>query len=212
MTSSVLARGTSSGTASVRRASAGDVSALSATLAAAFFDDPVFAYCYPDATRRHQILDPWFDAVVTANLAHEHVYTTDDAIGGAVWLPAGAQEDEHLADRLAEISGEDADRLAGVFDLMEASHPQQPHHYLFLLATRPAWQSKGIGSQLLRPVLDACDRDVVPAYLEATSESNMRLYLRNGFETVGEIRLPDGPSMWPMWREPANDRRASDER
>jgi hypothetical protein len=43
---------------------------------------------------------------------------------------------------------------------------------------------------------------MTPAYLEATSEINKRLYLRHGFETIGEIRLPSGPSMWPMWREP----------
>jgi hypothetical protein len=54
----------------------------------------------------------------------------------------------------------------------------------------------------MRPVLEVCDRDAMPAYLEATSEGNKRLYLRHGFEVTGEIKLPDGPSMWPMWRTP----------
>lgn len=54
----------------------------------------------------------------------------------------------------------------------------------------------------MRPVLDMCDRDGVPAYLEASSERNKALYLRHGFEVVGEIKLPDGPRMWPMWRSP----------
>ena len=44
MSSSVLASIDSSGTVPVRRASAGDVGALSSTLSAAFFDDPVFVY------------------------------------------------------------------------------------------------------------------------------------------------------------------------
>ena len=47
-----------------------------------------------------------------------------------------------------------------------------------------------------------CDRDRVPAYLEATSERNKQLYLRHGFEVTDEIPLPDGPNMWPMWRSP----------
>ena len=54
----------------------------------------------------------------------------------------------------------------------------------------------------MRAVLDTCDRDAMPAYLEATSEGNRRLYLRHGFEVTGEIQLPDGPNMWPMWRTP----------
>lgn len=203
MSNSVITPVTSIGTVPVRRASEEDVNALSSTLAAAFFDDPVFVYCYPDAVRRQRILRPWFEAVVTSTLVHEQIYTAPEAVAGAVWLPPDAPEDAHLGARLAEISGEDADRLAGVFELMEANHPEEPHHYLFLLATRPEWQSRGIGSTLLRPVLEACDRDAMPAYLEATNEGNRRLYLRHGFEPVGEIRLPGGPSMWPMWREPA---------
>jgi predicted GNAT family N-acyltransferase len=55
---------------------------------------------------------------------------------------------------------------------------------------------------LLREVLQRCDRDRTPAYLEATSPENVRLYRRHGFEVTGEICLPDGPSLWPMWRAP----------
>jgi hypothetical protein len=28
----------------------------------------------------------------------------------------------------------------------------------------------------------------------------MTLYRRHGFEQTGEIPLPDGPSLYPMWR------------
>ena len=85
---------------------------------------------------------------------------------------------------------------------MEEQHPVEDHEYLFFLGTRPEWQSRGLGSALMHEVLDRCDRDGTPAYLEATSPANQRLYLRQGFVVAGEIRLPDGPSMWRMWREP----------
>jgi len=71
-----------------------------------------------------------------------------------------------------------------------------------LLGTWPEWQGRGLGSPLMAPVLQTCDRDRVPAYLEATSERNEQLYLRHGFEVTDEIPLPDGPRMWPMWRAP----------
>ena len=85
---------------------------------------------------------------------------------------------------------------------MAAQHPEEPHWYLPFVGTRPDRQSRGLGSAVMRPVLDACDVAGLPAYLEATSERVARLYARHGFMIAGEIELPDGPSLWPMWREP----------
>jgi GNAT superfamily N-acetyltransferase len=119
-----------------------------------------------------------------------------------VWSPPGAGDDEEMVPALAEVSGEYAETLFEAVELMEEKHPTEPHHYLFLLGTRPEWQSRGIGSALMRPVLEVCDKDGLPAYLEATCERNVQLYLRHGFEVTGTIPLRDGPSLTPMWREP----------
>ena len=185
-----------------RPATSADIPALSHTLAAAFFDDPVFSYCYPDVARRGEILPRWFEIVTEATLPHGEIYTTDDVVAAAVWIPPGVDADERMGAALGEISGRYAQTLFEIFERMGETHPHEPHHYLFLLGTRPEWQSRGIGSALMQPVLELCDRDAMPAYLEATSESNKGLYLRHGFEVTGEIKLPDGPSMWPMWRTP----------
>jgi len=189
-------------TRDVHRAAAADAMALASTLASAFFNDPVFAWCYPNAERRRQILPSWFKAVLETNLPYGEIYTTRKEIGVAVWVPPGVDDDEQLGMKLGDISGEYAANLSGAFELMGEHHPRDLHHYLFLLGTRPEWQGRGIGTALMRPVLELCDRDAVPAYLEATSEHNLRLYLRHGFEVAGEIKLPKGPSMWPMWRRP----------
>jgi ribosomal protein S18 acetylase RimI-like enzyme len=189
-----------------RPANSGDIHAVSHTLAAAVVDDPVFSYCYPDAGTRKEILPRWFEVVAEANLPHGAIYTTDDVVAGAIWVPPGAEDDERMGAALGEISGRYAETLFGIFERMEEQHPHEPHHYLFLLGTRPEWQCRGIGSALMQPVLERCDRDAMPAYLEATSEGNRGLYLRHGFEVTGEIELPDGPSMWPMWREPTSRR------
>jgi ribosomal protein S18 acetylase RimI-like enzyme len=200
---SVLETATSPDARRARPATSADTRAVSHTLAGAFFDDPVFAYCYPDATARREILPRWFEIVTKANLSHGEIYTTDDVVAAAIWVPPGVEDDAQVGAALGEISGGCAQSLFDIFERMDEQHPHEPHHYLFLLGTRRQWRSRGIGSALMRPVLELCDRDAMPAYLEATSEDNKGLYLRHGFEVVGEIKLPDGPSMWPMWRTPS---------
>ena len=186
-----------------RVATSVDVPALSNLLAEAFSDDAVFTWCFSDSARRREILPRFFEIVVSANLGHGEIYTNDGVIAGAVWLPPNTDDDEQLTTALGEVSGEFVGNLFEAFELMAEQHPYEPHHYLFLLATSPEWQGCGAGSAVLRPVLDMCDRDAMPAYLEASSERNKALYLRLGFEVVGEIKLPKGPSMWPMWRSPS---------
>jgi ribosomal protein S18 acetylase RimI-like enzyme len=85
-------------------------------------------------------------------------------------------------------------------NLVEAHHPRELHWYLAVLGTEPACQGQGIGSALMAPILERCDREGLPAYLESSKESNIAFYSRHGFEVTGEIRLPDGPPVWPMWR------------
>ena len=144
---------------------------LSATLPLVFFDDPVFSWCLRG--RSPAAADPpaWF-APSSRPTSPRRIYTTEDVIAGAVWVPPLTEDDAQLEAALGEISEEYAKTLFEVFELMAEKHPQEPHHYLFLLATRSEWQSCGIGSALMRPVLEMCDRDAMPAYLEATSERN----------------------------------------
>jgi GNAT superfamily N-acetyltransferase len=192
-----------------RRAAGRDLPMLVETLVAAFVDDPAMTWLVPDGHRRLQILRAIFEITVDVNQPYGELYTTEPVpVAGAIWVPPGCQPTGEHADQLVawyvEAAEENAERARAALELMDECHPQEPHDYLFLLGTRPEWQSRGLGSALLREVLERCDREGRPAYLEASSQRNRRLYLRHGFEVTGEIRLPDGPSMWPMWREPSN--------
>jgi GNAT superfamily N-acetyltransferase len=86
---------------------------------------------------------------------------------------------------------------------IEQVHPPEPHWYLALVGTEPAHQNHGVGAALLAPVLERCDRDFTPAYLESSKEDNLSFYMRLGFEVTKPVDLPSGgPRIWPMWREP----------
>jgi ribosomal protein S18 acetylase RimI-like enzyme len=194
-----------------RRVGGQDLPMLVETLVAAFVDDPVMRWGIPDAHRRPEILRAFFEITVDVYQPYGELYITDPTpAAGAVWIPPGCQPTGEQAEQLVawyvEATEENSERFLAAIELLDECHPQEPHHYLFFLGTRPEWQSRGLGSALLREVLERCDREGRPAYLEASSEGNQRLYRRHGFEVTGEIRLPDGPSMWPMWREPAGQR------
>jgi ribosomal protein S18 acetylase RimI-like enzyme len=86
---------------------------------------------------------------------------------------------------------------------VQRNHPADPPHwYLAVLGTDPSAQGRGLGSATLAPVLERCDADGVGAYLESSKERNIDFYARHGFRVTAELRLPRGPSVWPMWREP----------
>jgi GNAT superfamily N-acetyltransferase len=86
---------------------------------------------------------------------------------------------------------------------MERHHPTEPHWYLEVLGTDPSMQGRGVGAAVLAPVLERCDRDGLPAYLESSKAENVPWYERHGFAVVAELRARAGaPPSWTMRRDP----------
>ena len=142
-------------------------------------------------------------------VGEEDVWTAPGSASAALWAPPGrwrttAREDLALLrpllhPRLISRMPLVVRGLLGV----ERAHPlQPPHWYLAVLGTEPAAQGQGLGSAVLAPVLEQCDRDGVAAYLESSKERNIAFYARHGFRVTRELHLPRGPTMWAMWRDP----------
>jgi GNAT superfamily N-acetyltransferase len=75
--------------------------------------------------------------------------------------------------------------------------------YLAILATDPELQGQGVARRLLDHVLDRCDVDGLPAWLETTDPVNPPLYEHLGFRTVLHVDEPVWlPGFWVMRREP----------
>ena len=86
-----------------------------------------------------------------------------------------------MSGRIEELAGPDAPRFSGVGKLIDDHHPPGSYWYLLFMGVVPARQGQGLGSALMAPVLERCDRENVRAYLDATSEPGKRLYERHGF-------------------------------
>ncbi|MQA63279.1 MAG: GNAT family N-acetyltransferase [Actinophytocola sp.] len=197
--------------ATVKKASPEQRAAVARTLARAFEDDPILTWMLHTSPGRQRILQRFFDlGLRTLWLPQDECYTTERVAGAAVWeLPGqwktGIGTRLRLLPAMTSILGRHLPRAMRSLTVMESHHPTEPHYYLPLIGVDPDWQGQGIGSALLRPMLDRCDAEAMPAYLEASSERNRALYQRNGFVGTGEITLgKDAPPMWPMWREPVH--------
>lgn len=193
----------------VRRATGSDVEAMAAQLAKTFWDDPIATTVFPNARRREAGLHVFFRTQMRGDyLPFGGCYTTDDYAGSAIWAPAGKplltgiRALRTLAPVLPYVAGNLATTLR-LLNTVETLHPHAPHWYLASLGTAVDRQGKGIGSALVRPVLEHCDAEGLPCYLESSKERNVPFYRRHGFEVVQEVRLGGGgPTIWTMWREP----------
>jgi GNAT superfamily N-acetyltransferase len=193
----------------VRRATAADHDLLASVLADAFRDDPIFVHMLPLGIRRRDSrLRRFFQLEVPRSVRLGGAWVSADGAGAAIWYPPAGWEPSRWQDlrqvpAMTRIFGRHSARGSRVQAELRRHHPQHPHWYLFYLGTRPGRQKAGIGTALLRPMLERCDSQGVPAYLEATSPRNRSLYLRHGFEDQRALNLPDGgPPMYPMWRQP----------
>jgi ribosomal protein S18 acetylase RimI-like enzyme len=191
----------------IRTASIHDVARIAAALSRAFFDDPVIVWAIPERERREAVLPGVFTIFTAAFQRHGHVYRTADGTAAALWVPPGVDavaddEAESFGAALAEICGADAARMFAISSLLDENHPHDPVWYLNFVGVEPAGQGRGLGSALLEHVLTIADREHASAYLDATTTRNRALYERHGFAVTGELVVPGGPTLWPMWREP----------
>jgi GNAT superfamily N-acetyltransferase len=192
----------------VRHAVEADQPDLGRIISRAFHDDPVNRWVLPDEERRAAIGPAVFELYASVFVPLGQTFVTGDLSGAALWAPPGQEpvpeeEAEAFGQRVEAIAGEDAARMFELEALFAEHHPTTPYWHLQLLGTVPERQGQGIGSVLLSAVLGRCDREGAPAYLEATSPENRRLYERHGFVATGTNAPAGGPTLTAMWRDPA---------
>jgi ribosomal protein S18 acetylase RimI-like enzyme len=194
----------------VRRAAAGDVPAMAAMLARAFADDPIARWSCPRDDLRPGVLEGFHGARARQLIRDGEVWMSADATSAALWADPGHwktsfRDDLELAATMRDPRHWRRAPLVGYGLLgLEGHHPPEPPHwYLAVLGTDPAAQGRGLGSAVLAPVLEGCDRDGIDAYLVSSKERNINFYARFGFRVTREVRLPRGPRAWLMWRDAA---------
>lgn len=175
-----------------------------------FADDPVMSWVFQDPATSERGRLIAFTGLSRSYLVPNSVLQVIDDGCATLWrapawaAPAATEDDMTPDDREPPWGPDVTERFRIVGEAMEAAHPHdRPHWYLNVIATLASRRGHGLGARALRSVLDRADAAGEPAYLESSNPRNMTLYRRHGFDDVGDpIDLPDGPSLYPMWREP----------
>lgn len=175
-------------------------------------DYPAFTSVYRDERRRNKVLPHFFFATVRDAIPFGAVYAAmvdGEALGVAVWLPPGAfpwSAARKLRATWAFTRVWAADPKAFItFTRLgansELNHPRDRHWSLEALGIRPEAQRKGLGTQLVQPILDRADSEGIYCYLETSNPANVAYYERFGFRVTTDLPLiPNGPPHFAMSR------------
>ena len=194
-----------------------DIDSAAGALARAFLDDPMVTWLLGSPYDHDAGPDGWiaeaaagfFAPCLTAGRRRGHTYLVNrgDRHAVGLWLPpetstfTDAERDDLIAAMLEHVGPEALERLGALGELVRSHHPDdRAHFYLFLLGADP--RGLGLGRSVMDPVLERCDDDALPAYLESSNQRNLAFYQRHGFEVVWEDRPDGGPVMRGLWREP----------
>ena len=189
-----------------RRATGGDLAALTELLAAELAAGRLGAWLVPDVADRRAILPAYARFVLAHGLAHGQVDTTDDRTAVAVWYPrlGSPPSSAAMLFGLYRTLGPHAARFALLRSWTDAVHPHTPHHYLAHVAG-----NEGASGELLAAHHRLLDPHRLPSYAEiVTDRPRDGLLARLGYTPRTPVLLDgDGPALWRMWRTVTHDHR-----
>jgi GNAT superfamily N-acetyltransferase len=189
--------------------------AVVGALTRAFYDDPLFGFFLPNLVQQTRGILAFMNSGVADAKPFNDIWVAraDDKIASAaVWLPPEGYPRGMRRDLMTMVRSTAAFTRAGrrilaslrlLAEVDKAHHElTEPSMYLAILGTDPLYQRTGAGSAALQPMLDRCDEQGLPAYLETQKEMNLAYYARHAFELVRTLEVKGVPPIWTMLRKP----------
>ena len=178
-----------------------DAEPVGRSLATAYEANPLVRWMFAEDLSENRLVG-LFTALAALGVRDGVVHCSEQADGASIWFPpipsdrAGVEVTENTAQWTSS-------RRGAALAVLAAARPEQPHYYLDAVGVVPEQRRRGVASGLLAPVLSACDRNRLPAYLENSDPANSAFYAMHGFVEVEPIPMPQGaPVIVGMWREP----------
>jgi GNAT superfamily N-acetyltransferase len=191
----------------------GDVRSVAALLSRAFWDDPAYAFIFPDGETRTAKLADLFARNLRIHLPYRCTHVLErggDILGTVTVRPPGGvpislmTKIRHGLLPFTVANGlRGAKRLlyiADLYDKIEAEMARGPHWHVHMMGVEPGHQGRGHGGALLRKVLDRTSNTTeLPTVLTTHKEPNVVFYRRLGFEVTETRTLSPGSERYRVW-------------
>ena len=156
----------------------------------------------------------FYQSVICIGLIYGEVFTTPSMLGIAVWVSPEYNsftfESMFRTGFLRAILSMGFGSLwrfvrSSIFvEKLQKQAISVPHWTLVFIGVEPTHRGKGIGGNLIQPILARADSDGIPCYVESVDERNLTFYQRHGFEIVKDGQVPNsGLQVWILVRKPA---------
>ena len=188
----------------IEKSTKDDLSRSINTIVLAFTNDPFVRWLFPEPEQFLRTFPTLAQLFGGRAFEQGCAYHLQGYVGSALWLPPGVHPDEEGIVSLLEgsLSSSILSDAVSVFEQMDHFHPAEPCWHLAFIVVDPVRQGRGLGARLLEQTLKVCDEEGKVAYLESTNPANLSLYVRHGFEVVGQMQAGGSPPLFPMLRQP----------
>jgi ribosomal protein S18 acetylase RimI-like enzyme len=192
----------------VRRATPADAEAIADTLGVAFLDCEWSRWAVPADGRLRRLRALHLLYAGLSGTQAGTTWVTDDVSSVASWVAPGSPPPpawlrERLDREVPDLFGDRHEALDALDGETAQLRPAEPHWYLATVGTRPERRRQGLGTLVIRPGLAICDETSMQAAVETSSETNVALYERLGFNIAGDRRSGDGGlRVWVLVRPP----------
>jgi ribosomal protein S18 acetylase RimI-like enzyme len=201
------------------------------SLVAAFTDDPVLRYLFPDEGSYARQAAVFFGHLFDKRVDKGTTWTIGHGASVAIWEPPAAGNGSPDEIPAALLPAEAMARANAYDEAVHAALPATPFWYLGVLGTHPDYAGLPWGHAVMGAGLRRAAADRLPTVLETSNPANVEVYRRAGWEgahrdgAAGHLdhatswsccmplsivsarrRMPIRSSSWPMgvwWRPQA---------
>ena len=187
------------------------------TLIASFYHDPLVEFFWPNEEYRARQLSAGLEFLLGLSSATSSIEIANSKCAAVIGVTPPEGYPPPFFNAMVALSKlilksiclsplREMKRWIRVYHQLEKMHPRQPHWYILVLGAHPDHQGKGLGGELLKPILQKADEGNVAVYLECSNPKSLDFYDKHGFRVMEEIVPIHGcPPIWRLIRKPISE-------